>query len=154
MGIFDFLSNKKKSFFTKEEEERMVEAIRSAEKQTSGEIRIYIEQHCAYINALDRAKEIFGELEMHKTKDRNAVLLYIATKDKQLALLGDAGIYEKMGQIFWDNEVKLMLAEFKQHHFIDGICHIIGDIGEALKTNFPYASDDKNELDDGIVYGK
>lgn len=132
----------------------MVEAIRSAEKQTSGEIRIYMEQHCAFINPIDRAKEIFGELEMHKTKDRNAVLLYIATKDKQLALLGDAGIYEKMGQIFWDNEVKLMLTEFKQHHFIDGVCHIIGDIGEALKTNFPYASDDKNELDDGIVYGK
>ena len=132
----------------------MVEAIRSAEKQTSGEIRIYMEQHCAVINPLDRAKEVFVELEMFKTQDRNAVLLYIATKDHQLALLGDEGIYKKMGQVFWDNEVKLMLAEFKQHHFIDGVCHIIGDIGEALKTNFPYASDDKNELEDGIVYGK
>ena len=132
----------------------MVEAIRSAEKQTSGEIRIYMEQHCAFINPLDRAKEVFVELEMFKTQDRNAVLLYIATKDHQLALLGDEGIYKKMGQVFWDNEVKLMLAEFKQHHFIDGVCHIIGDIGEALKTNFPYASDDKNELEDGIVYGK
>jgi uncharacterized membrane protein len=154
VGIFDFLSNKKQSFFTKEEEERMVEAIRSAEKQTSGEIRIYMEQHCKFINPLDRAKEVFVELEMFKTQDRNAVLLYIATKDNQLALLGDEGIYQKMGQVFWDNEVKLMLAEFKQHHFIDGVCHIIGDIGEALKTNFPYASDDKNELEDGIVYGK
>ena len=132
----------------------MVEAIRSAEKQTSGEIRIYMEQHCAFINPLDRAKEVFLELEMFKTQDRNAVLLYIATKDHQLALLADEGIYQKMGQVFWDNEVKLMLAEFKQHHFIDGVCHIIGDVGEALKTNFPYASDDKNELEDGIVYGK
>jgi uncharacterized membrane protein len=113
-----------------------------------------MEQHCAFINPLDRAKEVFVELEMFKTQDRNAVLLYIATKDHQLALLGDEGIYQKMGQVFWDNEVKLMLAEFKQHHFIDGVCHIIGDIGEALKTNFPYASDDKNELEDGIVYGK
>ena len=132
----------------------MVEAIRSAEKQTSGEIRIYMEQHCKFINPLDRAKEVFVELEMYKTQDRNAVLLYIATKDHQLALLGDEGIYQKVGQAFWDNEVKLMLDEFKQHHFIDGVCHIIGDIGEALKTNFPYASDDKNELEDGIVYGK
>ena len=113
-----------------------------------------MEQHCAYINPLDRAKEIFAELEIYKTKDRNGVLLYIATKDHQLALLGDEGIYKKMGQVFWDNEVKLMLAEFKQHHFIDGVCKIIADIGQALKENFPYASDDKNELDDGIVYGK
>jgi uncharacterized membrane protein len=154
VGLFDFLSNKKEAFFSKEEEERMVEAIRSAEKQTSGEIRIYMEQHCAFINPVDRAKEVFLDLEMFKTKDRNAVLLYIATKDKQLALLGDEGIYQKMGQVFWDNEVKLMLAEFKQHHFIDGVCKIIGDVGQALQSNFPYEADDKNELDDGIVYGK
>ena len=98
MGLFDFLSGKKQSFFTKEEEERMVEAIRSAEKQTSGEIRIYMEQHCEFINPIDRAKEVFLDLEMFKTKDRNAVLLYIATKDHQLALWGDEGIYQKMGQ--------------------------------------------------------
>jgi uncharacterized membrane protein len=154
VGLFDFLSGKKESFFTKEEEERMVEAIRSAEKQTSGEIRLFIEQRCAFINPLDRAKEVFAELEMFKTKDRNAVLLYIATKDHQLAVLGDEGIYQKMGQAFWDSEVKLILSEFKQHHFIDGVCKIIGDVGVALKENFPYESDDKNELDDGIVYGK
>ncbi len=154
MGLFDFLSNKKQTFFSKEEEERMVEAIRSAEKQTSGEIRLFMEQRCAFLNPLDRAKEVFAELEMFKTKDRNAVLLYIATKDQQLAVLGDEGIYQKMGQAFWDSEVKLILSEFKQHHFIDGVCKIIGDVGVALKENFPYESDDKNELDDGIVYGK
>ena len=132
----------------------MVEAIRSAEKQTSGEIRLFMEQRCAFLNPLDRAKEVFAELEMFKTKDRNAVLLYIATKDQQLAVLGDEGIYQKMGQAFWDSEVKLILSEFKQHHFIDGVCKIIGDVGVALKENFPYESDDKNELDDGIVYGK
>jgi uncharacterized membrane protein len=154
VGLFDFLSNKKQTFFSKEEEERMVEAIRSAEKQTSGEIRLFMEQRCAFLNPLDRAKEVFAELEMFKTKDRNAVLLYIATKDHQLAVLGDEGIYQKMGQAFWDSEVKLILSEFKQHHFIDGVCKIIGDVGVALKENFPYESDDKNELDDGIVYGK
>lgn len=132
----------------------MVEAIRSAEKQTSGEIRLFMEQRCAFLNPLDRAKEVFAELKMFKTKDRNAVLLYIATKDQQLAVLGDEGIYQKMGQAFWDSEVKLILSEFKQHHFIDGVCKIIGDVGVALKENFPYESDDKNELDDGIVYGK
>jgi hypothetical protein len=154
VGLFDFLSNKKQTFFSKEEEERMVEAIRSAEKQTSGEIRLFMEQRCAFLNPLDRAKEVFAELEMFKTKDRNAVLLYIATKDHQLAVLGDEGIYQKMGQAFWDSEVKLILSEFKQHHFIDGVCKIIGDVGVALRENFPYESDDKNELDDGIVYGK
>lgn len=154
MGLLDFLLNKKQALFSKEEEERVVEAIRSAEKQTSGEIRIYIEQHCKYIDPLDRAKEIFVDLEMYKTKDRNAVVLYMATKDHQLALFGDVGIYEKVGQPFWDNEVRVMLSEFKQHHFIDAVCKIIGDVGEALKTNFPYQDDDKNELEDGIVYGK
>jgi uncharacterized membrane protein len=154
VGIFDFLSNKKQSFFTKEEEERMVEAIRSAEKQTSGEVRLYVESHCKMVDPLDRAKELFIQLEMTKTKDRNAVLLYFAIKDRQLAILGDEGIHQKLGQEFWNNEIKTIVADFKQHQIVNGICHMIADVGEALKINFPYSSDDKNELSDGIVFGK
>jgi uncharacterized membrane protein len=153
VNIFGFL-NKKKRFFSVEEEERMVEAIRSAETMTSGEIRVFVESRCRFINPMDRAMELFAELEMHKTKDRNAVLLYFAMKDRQLAILADEGIYQKMGQKFWDNEVKTIISEFREKHFIEGICHMIQDVGQALTFNFPYQRDDQNELADRIVFGK
>lgn len=152
--MFNLFSKKKQSFFSNEDEERMVEAIRSAEKQTSGEIRLFVESKCAYINPVDRAVELFAELQMHQTKDRNGVLLYIAMKDRQLAIYGDDGIHAKLGQAFWEQEIATILSEFHKHHYTDGICKIIGDIGNALKKNFPYESDDKNELSDGIVFGK
>jgi uncharacterized membrane protein len=154
VDILGFLTGKKRRFFSQEEEERMVDAIRSAETMTSGEIRVFVESRCRFINPMDRAMELFADLEMTKTKDRNAVLLYFAMDDKQMAILADEGIYRKMGQSFWENEVKTIMAEFKQKHFTDGICHMIKDVGDALQTNFPYQRDDQNELADGIVFGK
>ena len=154
MNLFSFFTGKKKSFFSKEEEERMVQAIRFAEHQTSGEVRLYIESHCSFINPIDRAKELFVSLKMSETKDRNGVLLYFAMKDRQMAIWGDEGIHQKMGQAFWEKEVAVILSEFKNRNFVDGICHMIQDVGAALKNHFPYASDDKNELDDNIVFGK
>jgi uncharacterized membrane protein len=154
MNIFELFKPKQKRFFTDAEEERMVQAIRSAEKQTSGEIRLFIESHCRFINPMDRALELFAELEMHKTQDRNGVLLYFAMKDKQLAILGDEGIHQKLGQAFWNSEVSNIVAKFKQEAFVDGICGMIKDVGDALKTNFPYQRDDNNELSDEIVFGK
>ena len=154
MNILSLFRGKKKSFFSKEDEERMVQAIRFAEKQTSGEVRLFVESHCSYIQPIDRAKELFAELKMTATKDRNGVLLYFAMKDRQMAIWGDEGIHQKMGQGFWEKEVAKILADFKREHFVDGICNMIQAVGEALKKNFPYASDDKNELDDTIVFGK
>ena len=154
MNILSLFTGKKKSFFSKEDEERMVQAIRFAEKQTSGEVRLFVESHCSYIQPIDRAKELFAELKMTATKDRNGVLLYFAMKDRQMAIWGDEGIHQKMGQGFWEKEVAKILADFKREHFVDGICNMIQAVGEALKKNFPYASDDKNELDDTIVFGK
>lgn len=154
MNILSLFRGKKKSFFSKEDEERMVQAIRFAEKQTSGEVRLFVESHCSYIQPIDRAKELFAELKMTATKDRNGVLLYFAMKDRQMAIWGDEGIHQKMGQGFWEKEVAKILADFKREHFVEGICNMIQAVGEALKKNFPYASDDKNELDDTIVFGK
>ena len=154
MNLLNIFASKQKAFFSKEEEERMVEAIRSAEMQTSGEVRLYVESHCKMVDPLDRAKELFIQLEMTKTIDRNAVLLYFAIKDRQLAILGDEGIHQRLGQDFWNNEIKTIVADFKQHQIVNGICHMIEDVGNALKLNFPYTSDDKNELSDGIVFGK
>lgn len=154
MKIFNFLTAKKQSFFNAEEEKRMVEAIRFAEIQTSGEIRLFVESKCRFVNPVDRAIELFGELNMHETKDRNGVLLYIAIKDRQMAIWGDEGIHERLGQEFWQKEVSEILSEFHQQHYVDGICKILGDIGIALKQNFPYKREDINELSDLIIFGK
>lgn len=154
MNILSLFTGKKKTFFSKEEEERMVQAIRFAEKQTSGEIRLFVESKCSFLNPIDRAKELFAELNMAATQDRNAVLLYFAMKDRQMAIWGDEGIHQKLGQDFWNNKVSTILEDFKNENFTEGICKMIADVGDALKSNFPYTSEDKNELDDNIVFGK
>jgi len=96
----DFLKQKPKSFFSPQEQEKIVNAIREAEKNTSGEVRVFVESKCRFVNALDRAAEIFNALKMQQTAQRNATLVYVAMKDKQLAVLGDEGIYKKQGNFF------------------------------------------------------
>ena len=147
--------SRKKPFFTEEENERIIESIREAEKQTSGEIRIFVEHRCKYVDALDRAKEIFSNLQMEKTELRNAVLFYIAVKDKQLAIFADSGIHEATGPGYWKEAVKEILSVFSKDDVVGGITTSIYKIGEALKTHFPYDKEvDKNELPDEIVFGK
>jgi uncharacterized membrane protein len=146
---------KPKEFFTPEEKERLIEAIRKAEQRTSGEVRVFIESHCRFVDAMDRARELFIQLGMDKTMDRNGTLIYVAVKDRQAAVLGDSGIHEKVGQKYWEDEVQKMLLHFKQHHLADGVCQVVNDIGEALHHYFPYDRDtDKNELPDEIVFGR
>lgn len=149
------LVRKKQKFFSEEENEQIVQSIRDAEKTTSGEIRVFIESKCRFINALDRATEIFHNLEMQKTEHRNAVLVYVALKDKQLALYGDEGIHQKLGDAYWNSAVQNMIAHFNKNNYATGISHCVKEIGEALHYHFPYNKDtDKNELPDEIVFGK
>ena len=144
-----------KHFFSQEENERIVAAIRQAEQATSGEIRVYIESHCRFVDPLDRAVELFFGLKMEKTEQRNGVLLYIALKDRQLAIFGDEGIHQKVGTAFWDREIGNMLNAFNAAHFADGIVNIVTEVGNALREHFPYdAATDRNELPDEIVFGK
>lgn len=151
MGIF----SKNKAFFTEPEHKRIVDAIRAAEKETSGEVRIYVESRNPFVEPLDRAREIFFSLKMENTKDRNAVLLYIAMKDHELALFGDEGIHQKVGAEYWNKAVKDMIAEFSGEHIVNGIEQCILQIGQTLKETFPYVSaTDKNELPDDLVFGK
>ena len=151
--MFSFF--KKKSFFAEVEKKQIVEAIRNAERRTSGEIRVFIESRCRYVDPLDRAAEIFFSLEMDETDDRNAVLLYIAMKDRQLAVFGDEGIHKKVGTDYWNREVNLLIKEFNTAHYGDGISQCVKDIGEALHQYFPFDNDtDKNELPDDIIFGK
>ncbi len=153
MGLFSF--SKKKQLFTEDETRRIVSAIRTCEQRTSGEIRVYIEAKNPYVSTMERAVEIFAHLEMEQTEHRNAVILYIAHKHHEVALFGDAGIYEKTGAAFWDAEVKKMIANFRENHLPEGIIQCVLDVGEVLHASFPYEpTEDKNELPDDIVFGK
>jgi uncharacterized membrane protein len=153
MALFPFY--KRKEFFSHDEQERIINAIRQAEQQTSGEIRVYTESRCRFVDPLDRAAEIFWGLKMDLTKDHNGVLIYVAMKDHQFAILADQGIHEKVGQAFWNKEVAVMKTHFKNAHPAEAIEAVVNDIGLALKTHFPYdRSNDKNELPDDMVFGK
>jgi uncharacterized membrane protein len=114
-----------------------------------------VESRCRFVNPLDRAQELFAHLKMHETAAHNGVLIYIAMKDRQLAIYGDAGIHRKVGYAFWNEEVKKMLQQFNRDHYAEGIAQIVYEAGEALTQHFPYdRTTDKNELPDDIVFGK
>jgi uncharacterized membrane protein len=152
--MFPFFK-KRKNFFTPEEQQLIVDAVRNAERMTSGEVRVFVENKCSYMNAIDRAAELFLKLEMDETNDRNAVLVYVAMKDKQLAVFGDEGIHKKVGNNYWNGEVDKMIKNFNRNNYAEGIKEVVIDIGEALTKHFPYNNDtDKNELPDEILFGK
>jgi uncharacterized membrane protein len=154
VGIFSFF-RKQQQYFTPQQTEQILTAIRNAERQTSGEIRIFIESRNPLVSTIERAAAVFFQLKMEKTAHRNAVLLYLAMKDHEVALFGDEGIHQRVGTSYWENEVAEMLQLFRQHDMATGIANCVTHIGEALKQQFPYeATTDKNELPDEIVFGK
>lgn len=141
------------NFFTEDQKKQIVEAIKIAEKNTSGEIRVHIEKKCKE-DVLDHAAFIFDELEMQKTELRNGVLIYLAVEDRKLAILGDAGINMKVPKGFWDDTKDVMVSHFKEGKFTEGLCKGIINAGEQLKEHYPYQKDDVNELSDEISFGK
>ena len=152
MGLFSLF--KRKEFFSEAQKERIVSAIRAMEQQTSGEIRVFVESKNPFMDPVDRAAEVFFKLKMEKTDQRNGVLLYIATKHKELALFGDEGIYKATGAGFWNNAVKNMISHFNGDDICEGMVQCIHEVGETLKEKFPYnRTEDKNELPDEIVFG-
>lgn len=146
---------KKKPFFSNEENEQIVQSIKDAERQTSGELRIFVESHCKYVDPLDRAAELFSKLQMEKTELRNGVLFYLAVKDKQLAIFADSGIHAAAGDQYWKESVRQILSVFSKESVSAGVIASVAKIGDALKTNFPYdEAVDKNELPDEIIFGQ
>lgn len=131
----------------------IVAAIKEAELNTSGEIRVHLETHCKG-NVLDRAAQVFGILDMHKTELRNGVLFYLAMDDHKFAILGDKGINDKVPEHFWENIRDHVIAQFKEGRMAGGLAEGIRMAGEQLKAHFPYQSDDTNELSDDISFGK
>ena len=140
------------NFFSKEEQGHIKSAIKEAELNTSGEIRVHIDNHCRE-DVLDRAAWWFEKLEMHKTELRNGVLFYLAVKDHKFAILGDAGINAKTPDNFWDTIKEEMQNHFIKGEFSEGLSNGILKAGEQLKKQFPYESDDVNELSDDISFG-
>lgn len=140
-------------YFKEEDKLQITNAIRVAETNTSGEIRVHVEKFCKG-NVLDRAAYIFEKLEMHKTKLRNGVLFYVAVEDRKFAILGDAGINMKVPENFWEGITVNVISKFKEGRFAEGISNGIIKAGEQLKQHFPYQSDDVNELSDEISFGE
>jgi len=142
----------RKKFFDKQEREQLIAAIRAAEKNTSGEIRIHVEESCDY-EPVERAWQVFRKLKMHRTALRNGVLFYLATHDRIFAVIGDEGIHQKVPDGFWESVRNVMKEHFKAAHFVEGLEAGIKMAGEKLSTYFPYQDDDINELPDDISFG-
>ena len=138
-----------KKFFTKEEKDRIVEAIREAEKKTSGEICVYLERK-ARGDVMDCAKKVFEKLGMTKTEKRNGVLIYFSLTTRNFAILGDRGIHDKVGDGFWREIISRMEKHFSQNDFVGGLEAGIREIGKRLTDHFPREKGDVNELPDEI----
>ena len=145
--------SKVEAFLTKEEEQEIVAAIRTAEKNTSGEIRVHIEATAANKTHEERALEVFHLLKMNNTKEENAVLIYVAVKDKKFLIYGDKGINKAVPDKFWDTTKNTMQHYFVKGDFKQGLVAGILKAGSELKTHFPWQIDDENELSNDISKG-
>jgi len=142
-----------KKFFTKEEQSSVVKAITEAEKETSGEIRVHLADKCKG-DILDSTAHVFKKLKMHKTEQRNGVLIYLAITDRKFAIIGDVGIHSKMPEGCWDQIKEKMSIHFKKGEIVSGLIEGIILSGHRLKEYFPVSPDDKDELSNEISFGK
>tara|TARA_R110002126_G_scaffold72364_1_gene180872 strand:+ start:27187 stop:27624 length:438 start_codon:yes stop_codon:yes gene_type:complete len=144
--------SKVEEFLTKKEEQKIIEAIRVAEKNTSGEIRVHIEASSEKEH-YERALEVFYMLEMNTTEAKNGVLIYVAVHDKKFVICGDKGINDVVSKDFWDATKDSIQNHFKSGNFTQGLIDGILKAGEELKAHFPYQEDDINELSNEISKG-
>ena len=128
------------------------EAVIAAELKSSGQIRVFVEEHCGE-DLMHRAAEVFAERELHKTTHRNAVLIYLAIKDRKFAILGDAGIHGKVGEDLWHGIKHKMQEHFRAGQFTEGLIEGIAMAGDKLVEHFPKNRNDKNELPDDVIFG-
>lgn len=140
------------AFLTQIEEKEIIEAIRLAESNTSGEIRIHIE-NTSNGNVDKRALEVFSILKMDNTELHNAVLIYVAVKDHTFAIYGDKGINDLVPNTFWNNTKDIIETHFKNQNFKQGLVDGVLHAGEQLKTHFPIGKKDKDELSNTISKG-
>jgi len=144
---------KASTFLSKEQQAQILAAVKEAEMETSGEIRVHIESSLKG-DVLDRAAWLFKKLGMHNTAERNGVLFYLAVNDRKFAIIGDAGINAKVPGGFWDDISELLKNNFKEGKFTEGLSEGILLTGKHLKIHFPHKPDDVNELPDEISFDK
>ena len=141
-----------RNFFSTEEKDNIKQAILDAELNTSGEIRVHIEnKHKG--DVLERAALVFKQLNMHKTEMHNGVLFYLAIQTRTFAIIGDSGIDAVVSEDFWESTKSRMINHFKDGRFTEGLVDGIEEAGTQLKTHFPYQAEDVNELSDEISFG-
>lgn len=140
-----------RNFFTSQEQQQLINAISKAELKTSGEIRLHIENFC-FGSELKSAERVFKKLKMQQTAERNGVLIYIATLSKKIAVVGDEGIHQKLGDVFWKDLVSNLIQEFKVNNKADALAKSIVICGEKLGQYFPRKDGDSNELSNEISF--
>jgi uncharacterized membrane protein len=139
-----------KEFLGKLEHGRIVGAIAAAEAMTSGEIRVFI-QRGEVVDAVSAARVQFERLGMMQTRDRNAILIFVAPRAQKFAVIGDRGVYEKSGEPFWQELTQAMRTHFQAQNFTDAVVHAIREAGLLLGQHFPRRPDDRNELSDTVL---
>ncbi|GGG56556.1 TPM domain-containing protein [Bizionia arctica] len=144
--------SKIEDFLTAQEEQDIINAIRVAEKNTSGEIRVHLEKS-SKTDVFDRAMEVFHYLKMDNTKEQNGVLIYVAVEDKTFVIYGDKGINDIVGKDFWDDTKDAIQSQFKSGNFKQGLVNGILKAGNALEKHFPWQHNDTNELSNEISKG-
>ena len=140
-----------KDFFSAEQIKSIGSALKVAEDNSSGEIRVHIENRCK-AEPLECATKVFAKLKMHKTESRNGILFYLAVRDKKFAIVGDAGIHKQVPEGFWDLVRDKMLGSFKNEKFSEGLCEGIAMTGKELKKYFSLLASDKNELSNDVTF--
>jgi uncharacterized membrane protein len=142
-----------KEFLSKLDHDRIIEAIRGAESKTSGEIRVYIQRGKFETDPVMLAQRKFQRLGMYKTRERNAVLIFVAPRAHKFAVVGDQAIHEKCGEQFWQHVVDGMRVHFQNEKFSHALTEAINEVGKVLATHFPRTSANANELPDEIIEG-
>ncbi len=137
-------------FFSKEDEGQIVEAIRTAERLTTGEIQVHLRKKCSRDPKIE-AQRLFKKLRLDRTKEKNAVLLFIALESHQLVIVGDSGIHQRVRPYFWDQTRDLMLGFFKKNEIKKGLLAGIWSVGEQLQLYFPAKLGDTNQLPDTVT---
>lgn len=142
-----------KEFLSKLDHDRIVQAIREAEMKTSAEIRVYIQRGELADDPLVTATRRFHKLGMHRTRHRNAVLIFVAPRAHKFAVVGDEAIHRKSVEGYWQSVVDKMREHFRQERFSDALIDAIRDIGAMLAQHFPKSGGGSDELPDAVVEG-
>jgi uncharacterized membrane protein len=140
-----------REFLSKLEHDRIVSAIREAESKTSGEIRVFLQRGKLSADPVVAAQKKFHQLRMHKTQERNAVLIFVAPRAHKFAVVGDKAIHEKCGELFWQSIVEGMRTHLQNEKFSHALVEAIREIGNVLAAHFPGTPGNTNELPDEIT---